>query len=525
MLTQPTTLNIHPELQGLIPPLSDDERRQLLDNLRDEGCRDAIVVWQEENAILDGHHRYDICQTYEIPFETRPLSLPDLDAAKVWMLSHQLGRRNLSPQQMSYLRGKQRKLIGQKRGGDRKSEKSLRQNVVLKTDAQLADEHKVDVRTLQRDSAFAKDVDVITEAVPEAKQAILSRDTKLARKEVKAIAGIAKENPQAAKNVMAEVKKAATPKAAKQVIRKAAKAQPTTPPSKEEVPGEPALPRPEVIKSADGKDMYSYYNPASQTTFDRTTEMVDLASWAWNPVTGCWHGCDYCSARAIANRWPRDYPAGFAPTFYPARLDAPAKTAVPKAPTQPADKNVYTCSMADLFGTWVPDEWIMAVFERVKRHQEWNFLFLTQFPQRLQAVCQALGGFPPNTWIGCTVNEQARVETAEGVFRNIQAPVKWLSVEPMRERLTFKSLDIFDLVVMGGQNEMQLSVVPTYWVRARQPEWEWVEHLWQQARAAGVPVYWKESLTARPKEMPRQPQLPSAETSQALGESNHGQSL
>ena len=93
MRTQPTTLNIYPELQGLFPPLSEDERRQLIVNFRDEGCRDAIVVWQEEQAILDGHNRHDICQTYEIPFETKAVSLPRSDAAKAWILRHQLGRR------------------------------------------------------------------------------------------------------------------------------------------------------------------------------------------------------------------------------------------------------------------------------------------------------------------------------------------------------------------------------------------------------------------------------------------------
>jgi hypothetical protein len=236
MLPQPTTLNIHPELQGLIPPLSDDERRQLIVNLRDEGCRDAIVVWQEEKAILDGHNRYDICQTYEIPFETKAVSLPDLDAAKAWILRHQLGRRNLTPEQMSYLRGKQYEMEkkASRGGGDRKSEEAKNQkgqNALFdSTASKLGNDHNVSPDTIKRDAAFAAAVDTIAEVAPEAKQAILSHDTKLARDDVKALASLAKDSPQAAKNVLAEVKQAKTSKAAKLAVRDVAKARAKTPP-------------------------------------------------------------------------------------------------------------------------------------------------------------------------------------------------------------------------------------------------------------------------------------------------------
>jgi hypothetical protein len=235
------TLNILQELQELIPPISEDERRQLIVNLRAEGCRDAIVVWQEENAILDGHNRYDICQTYEISFETKAVSLPDLDAAKAWILRHQLGRRNLTPEQMSYLRGKQYEMEKKaSRGGERKSEEAKNQKVQNalfdSTASKLGNDHNVSPDTIKRDAAFAAAVDTVAEVAPEAKQDILSRDTKLTRKDVKALAGIAQDSPQDAKKVLAEMKKAKTSKAAKQAVREAAKARPTTPPPKEEVP-------------------------------------------------------------------------------------------------------------------------------------------------------------------------------------------------------------------------------------------------------------------------------------------------
>ena len=491
-------VTIHPELQALIPPLSTEELAQLEANLLAEGCRDALVVWQEEQVLLDGHNRYALCTKHGLPYTTAPCSLPDLDAAKAWMLKHQLGRRNLTPEQMSYLRGKQYEQAHQGHGGDRKSKGQSGPSI--ETDKHLAEQHKVGARTIKRDAAFSRSVDTVAEAVgPEARQTILARDTKVARQDMQKLADIATSNPQTAQHVVEQVKQAPTPKAAKQIIHQAAKAMPPKPTlalQREEAQPKRGI---ESLTAPDGRAMFILHNTDSKPVFNRTNEMVDWASWTWNPVTGCWHGCDYCYARDIANsdRMAQAYPKQFEPTFHPARLAAPSNTPLPKEITRPADRNVFTCSMADLFGKWVPDEWIQQVFGRVKVHPEWNFLFLTKFPQRLQEVCESLGGFPDNAWVGCTVDAQARVATAERAFQHIKAKVRWLSVEPMRERLTFKALDMFDWVVIGGQTASYYNNTPAF-----QPAWEWVEHLWTQARQAGVKVYWKENLTVRPKETP-----------------------
>jgi protein gp37 len=223
-------------------------------------------------------------------------------------------------------------------------------------------------------------------------------------------------------------------------------------------------------------------------TFNRTNEQIDWAKWSWNPVTGCLHNCVYCYARDIAIRY---YPEKFEPTFRPDRLKAPQYTFVPaEADEQIGFRNVFVCSMADLFGKWVPQEWIDAILDEVRAAPQWNFLFLTKFPQRLAEI-----RWPENAWVGTTVDEQYRVDIAEKAFRKVEAPVKWLSCEPLRERLTFSSLDMFDWVVVGGQSKS--TQAPAF-----QPPWEWVEHLWQQARAAACLMYWKPNLHVRPQEYP-----------------------
>lgn len=102
-MTKPT---IDPEFRDLIPPMSAEERAQLTANVLREGCRDPLVVWKSEQLLLDGHNRFEICEQNEIPYDTKEIDLPDRDAAKDWIIKNQLGRRNLTEQQVQYLRGK-----------------------------------------------------------------------------------------------------------------------------------------------------------------------------------------------------------------------------------------------------------------------------------------------------------------------------------------------------------------------------------------------------------------------------------
>ena len=96
----------------------------------------------------------------------------------------------------------------------------------MDTASKLAAEHKVNERTIKRDAAFARAVDTIADvAGPEARQTILSRDTKVTQHEVKTLATIAKANPQTATHVLDAVQEAKTLQEAKQIVQEAAKAQ------------------------------------------------------------------------------------------------------------------------------------------------------------------------------------------------------------------------------------------------------------------------------------------------------------
>lgn len=233
----------------------------------------------------------------------------------------------------------------------------------------------------------------------------------------------------------------------------------------------------------------------------QTNADIEWANWSWNPVTGCLHDCPYCYARDIAfNIYPQE--VGFGPTLWPRRLNAPIGRA---PPGESADKNIFVCSMADLFGRWVPDEWIEAVMQTVADSPQWNFLFLTKFPKRMSEF-----HIPDNAWLGTTVDLQARVANAEKAFAGVKAPVRWLSLEPMLEPLKFSRLDMFDWVVIGGASESRaIGGTPAT------PAWsvpiDWIADIHAQARDAGCAVYYKTNSglagATRLREYPGSPRL------------------
>jgi hypothetical protein len=93
-----TRLLIDPDLEALIPPPEDEELRQLEENIRTEGCRDPLVVWDGTSppTLIDGHHRYAICTRNGAEFRTVTRRFADKRLVMNWMINNQLGRRNIT---------------------------------------------------------------------------------------------------------------------------------------------------------------------------------------------------------------------------------------------------------------------------------------------------------------------------------------------------------------------------------------------------------------------------------------------
>ena len=92
---------IDQEFQSLIPPLTDDEYQRLERSILAEGVREPIITWN--GTIIDGHNRYRICDEHGIQFKTVEREFASRDAAKIWIIENQFGRRNLSKYDRSNL--------------------------------------------------------------------------------------------------------------------------------------------------------------------------------------------------------------------------------------------------------------------------------------------------------------------------------------------------------------------------------------------------------------------------------------
>ena len=223
-------------------------------------------------------------------------------------------------------------------------------------------------------------------------------------------------------------------------------------------------------------------------TFNSTNYNIEWGCWSWNPVTGCYNNCPFCYAKWQAHRF---YEEKFEYSVHRERFPAPHNTKIPKGRAdEPGIHNVFVCSMADLFGDWVEEEVIQEILDICATTPQWTYIFLTKNPKRLLDF-----EFPKNSWVGTTVHEKSYVEAALSIVPKVNAPVKFISFEPLLEDLEIEDLTGIDWVIIGGCTE-----TPGY--PAFQPEWEWVWKLQELADKQGIPTYWKPNLETRPKNYP-----------------------
>jgi hypothetical protein len=151
-------IEIDDEFHGLIPPLRPDEYEGLKEDIKKDGCREAIITWQ--GLILDGHNRYKICNELNLYYKVTKIELLNREAAKTWIERNQLNRRNLNPDQIRLIRGR---LYNRLKG---KQKDTLKQNIPWsqngatvksgRTREKLAKEFNVGSTTIMRDGKIAE---------------------------------------------------------------------------------------------------------------------------------------------------------------------------------------------------------------------------------------------------------------------------------------------------------------------------------------------------------------------------------
>ena len=228
---------------------------------------------------------------------------------------------------------------------------------------------------------------------------------------------------------------------------------------------------------------------------------MDWCDSTWNPVTGCLHGCEYCYARKIAERFsteeknkrpylpvldvptrrvrtkPEPYPYGFKPTFHRYKLDEPQKWKKPR--------NIFVCSMADLFGEWVPDEWIQEVFKACDAAPQHRYIFLTKNPHRYYDLIEkGILTEHDNWWLGSTIDgDSAKKKRFQERGYN-----SFVSIEPLLEPI-YVGLGSFgsdEWVIIGAETGIRKGKVV--------PDRSWIDLIVSAANITKMKVFMKESL-------------------------------
>ena len=194
---------IDPEFAHKIPPLTDDEFRQLEENIVADGeVYEPIVTWN--GVIVDGHNRWKIIQKHpEIPYKTREMDFPDKWAAFDWMYKKQLGRRNLTENQRTVLIGKMYEARKQSHGGQIPGSSQNGNTMPSRVSEQIADELGVGKNTVIRAEKFAKGFERIREVDPVAAEKVLTGEANITKT---AVQELSKAEPEAVKAATEKIK-------------------------------------------------------------------------------------------------------------------------------------------------------------------------------------------------------------------------------------------------------------------------------------------------------------------------------
>jgi len=242
--------------------------------------------------------------------------------------------------------------------------------------------------------------------------------------------------------------------------------------------------------------------------------------YTWNPITGCLNHVDGmckgggfpCYAYRLANTRLREWylanknlpgftpgliPYGevsqmyiqkcfnnpFYPRFWPERVSRLLDRNSAILMRHPKPRGIFVCDMSDLFGIGVPSEWTRQILQAIRDNGSDRFYLLTKQPQNLIKWSP----FPENCWVGVTATNQKAHNEAVVVLSYIKASIKFISHEPLLERISlhepYSPEDAYDWDIIGSQTKPY-----------KPPKIEWVQEIIESADKAGIPVFLKPNL-------------------------------
>ena len=234
---------------------------------------------------------------------------------------------------------------------------------------------------------------------------------------------------------------------------------------------------------------------------------IEWCDYQWNPITGCLGECPYCASRKKSKRFTGDkrmnlklgdyrkdgemyildskfvsesggtlnYPFGFAPTYHRYRFDVLERWK--------QTRNILVGGDGDMFGPWVPDEYINEVFDNCNKYQNHHYLFLTAYPQRYRDLSVPAD---ERYWYGTSITREEEMKRLNYLPKNAH---KFVCFEPLQEDVLPKKNKLvkeLDWVIIGAETGNRRSRV--------EPMFEWIKDLVVECDYAAIPVFMEDSL-------------------------------
>ncbi|WP_292992534.1 DUF5131 family protein [Nitrosomonas sp.] len=211
-----------------------------------------------------------------------------------------------------------------------------------------------------------------------------------------------------------------------------------------------------------------------------TQSTIEWTEQTWNPTTGCTKvspGCKNCYAEVMARRLHAmgtpGYENEFNLTVHENRLSQPL---LRKKPTV-----YFVNSMSDLFHEGVSDEFLDKVFEVIENTPQHTYQILTKRAERLPVYFN-LRKCPDNVWLGVSVEDKKYGVPRIDYLRQVNAKIRFLSVEPLLEDVGKMNLTGIHWVIVGGESGH----------KARPMKAEWVINIQQQCEESDVAFFFKQ---------------------------------
>lgn len=243
---------------------------------------------------------------------------------------------------------------------------------------------------------------------------------------------------------------------------------------------------------------------------------IEWCDHTWNPITGCRYECSYCYARRMTTRFAGDvrlnkmakgdyslvsaidngkdlyvlddpmlnetekplaYPFGFEPTLHRYRMNYPEKLKM--------GKNIFVGAMSDVFGKWIPDDWLDEIFAVCQKYPIHNYLFLTKNVERY--VDYGVPARQENMWYGISITRESEVKRFNFLPKESRT---FVSIEPLLEDIEPEKHNVMfqqvDWIIIGAETGRNKNKVV--------PEYEWIKKILTEADKTRIPVFMKESL-------------------------------